>query len=154
MITIENQLDWAAAIARRVAAKSFLRGSHLDDLVSVAHLHIVELFQRFDLSRCPPNGDPEGLFRGWASRAVYTVCIDEAKRLRAGGLIRKRRRKPVVCSALGEMEAELEAREELDLEEPIKPPSGVTASRPLVRARSRMMLPRSSPGRRLVCGGG
>lgn len=147
---VEAQLDWAATIARRVAASYSLHGSHVDDLIQIAHFEVCRLFKRFDQSLCPPGGDLQGLFRGWGHQSVFSACRDECLREPSGGLTRKRRRIAIRCGSLGEMEAELEAREEN--QEPGDSGQETAAarrlSRPLLRTRTRTAQP--VYGRRLA----
>lgn len=103
IIDIAAHMDWAEAIARQVARRGGVRGSSVDDLVAVAYQSLCELAQRYDPARCPAHGDHQQLFRGWSRRAIVTLCIDEVRRDRSGGLIRKRVRKPFVCEILGEL---------------------------------------------------
>jgi hypothetical protein len=85
----KSHLEWAENIARLIARiKPFYfapRSQEADDLVAVAQMTLVRLAPRFDFSRLPAGGDPNGLFRGWAHQHLRKECVREAERIRNGG---------------------------------------------------------------------
>lgn len=85
-----THLEWAENIARLVAVDFGLRAQSPegDDVVQVAHLVLTRIVGRFDFGRVPEGGDPDGQFRGLAWRHVRKECEREARRIRAGGLLK------------------------------------------------------------------
>lgn len=92
-IDVTNHLDWAAKIARSIAhAYKFVRQSQEeDDLVSIAHLTVVQKAVTFDPEHVPEGGDTGGAFRGWLHPHIVGFCRREARRLRNGGTYYTRR---------------------------------------------------------------
>lgn len=90
---VEDQLPWAREIAQEIRRDySFRRMSQeAQDLEQVAYLVVVELAQRFDPARVPPDGNLVFAFRGWAAIEVRNRCRREARRLRNGGTYNTRR---------------------------------------------------------------
>lgn len=100
-----EHLDWVKRLARKVARAYRLRGQELDDLVQVG---VVKLLERIASGEYSParavDRDPVVSFRVWVARSILGACRDEAVRLRAGGLIRRRVRPEnlVVADPLGD----------------------------------------------------
>ena len=88
-------LPWAKGIARGVRAdfKFGRRSQEEADLEGVALLALCEKAAAFDPRRVPEGGDPVGAFKGYASRAIRSKCIEEARRLRNAGTYHTRREK-------------------------------------------------------------
>jgi hypothetical protein len=122
-IAVIDHVKWARMIARGVRrAFHLVAGSQEEqDLEATVFLAIVELAQRFDSARVPPDGDSTGAFRGWAAIEVRCRCRREARRLRNGGTYHTRREKPghalVVERLLHESEL-VDPRSLVELEEP------------------------------------
>lgn len=92
-IDVLNHRAWAEGVAIGVA-RAFRfnsRSQEAADLKAVAVLVLVEKARRFDASKVPPGGDPDGQFRGYCHPDVQGQCRREARRLRNGGTYKTRR---------------------------------------------------------------
>ena len=95
IIAVIDHLEWGRAIARGVRRRfNFVKDSQEElELISTAHLAIVELARRFDPAKMHSKSDPWDAFRGWAGIEVRCRCRREARRLRNGGTYHTRREK-------------------------------------------------------------
>lgn len=86
-------LPWALAIAHGVRRDCRFRGGSEEEseLEGVATLAVVELCERFDESRVPPEGDLVKAFCGWATQEIRSRCRRAARQLRNAGLFRTAR---------------------------------------------------------------
>jgi hypothetical protein len=105
VIDVTEHVRWAKMIACGVRRSfHFKMGSQEEqDLEQTAYLAIVELVERFDPTKIPNGGDPDGAFRGWAIIEVRCRCQREARRLRNGGTYctrREKNRKPLLVQRL------------------------------------------------------
>jgi|GEM_PF-6731701 len=89
-IDLTALVPWARGIARGVREDyGFVAGSDEEqELEGVAFLALVELSERFDECRLPPNGNLMDAFRGWADKEIRSRCRRAAVQLRNGGLFR------------------------------------------------------------------
>lgn len=128
-IDIVSLLPWAKGIARGVREDyGYVAGSQEEqELEGVAYLALVELSERFDEARLPPDGNLMDAFRGWADKEMRSRCRRAAVQIRNGGLFRTtnsanvRRIRveglPTAKCEDGSEEVVLQAREEPEEEE-------------------------------------
>ena len=111
-VSAAAHLDWAAQIARTVARKGRLHGQELLDLISTAHVALLELIasDTFDQSQVPAGGSLSGAFRGWAYLTIRCACVREAMRMRGGGTFHTHRPgRVIVADPLGDTAAAIES---------------------------------------------
>lgn len=91
----DTHLEWAAAIARRIARWRGFKARTQEEAEVVAHAHytlVRKLTQFAPLPEYGPGQTADGHFRGWVHMSLRAECLREAKRLRSGGTFRTPRR--------------------------------------------------------------